>query len=93
MIGESTPRQVGGVQEAETTWNKWFIPYFNFIRTYPTIKAFCYISWDWREYPAWQDWGDARVWANEELLSWYKREISSIPYFHAAISDQSITQP
>lgn len=83
MIGESTPRWVGGVQGGTATWEKWFVPYFNFIRSQPTVKAFCYISWDWTKYPVWQDWGDARVWANTDLLQHYQRELSESWYQHA----------
>src|SRR5260370_24453913 len=50
MIGESTTRWVGGVQGGEETWRTWFDPYFTFIRTWPTVKAFCYISWNWEQY-------------------------------------------
>jgi len=85
MIGESTPRWVGGVQGGEATWNAWFVPYFDFIRTQPAVKAFCYISWDWTEYPIWQVWGEARMWANPIVLERYQRELADPLFCHAPI--------
>jgi len=83
MIGESTPGWVGGVQGGEKTWKEWFVPYFSFIHTQPTVKAFCYISWNWAEYPAWSDWGDARIWVNPVILDHYQRELADPLYHHA----------
>ncbi len=83
MIGESTPRWVGGVQGGEATWEKWFDPYFTFIRSQPIVKAFCYISWNWSQYLAWSDWGDARIWANQVILDRYQRELANPLYQHA----------
>lgn len=83
MIGESTPRWVGGVKGGEETWKKWFVPYFSFIRTQPCVKAFCYISWNWAEYPVWSDWGDARIWVNSVILDHYRQELTHPLYHHA----------
>lgn len=84
MIGESTPRWVG-VQGGEQTWREWFIPYFDFIRTQPTVKAFCYINWNWTQYKPFADWGDARIEANEAILRLYQAELIQPWYRHAAI--------
>jgi hypothetical protein len=84
MIGESTPRWVGGVQGGEETWRTWFDPYFTFIRTWPTVKAFCYISWNWEQYPIWADWGDARIGENEVILQHYRQEMANALYRHAS---------
>jgi hypothetical protein len=83
MIGESTPRWVGGVQGGAATWDAWFAPYFAFIRAHPVIKAFCYINWDWTTYPVWQDWGDARIEVNPVILERYQRELADPIYRHA----------
>ncbi|GHO89395.1 hypothetical protein [Dictyobacter formicarum] len=82
MIGESTPRWVGGVEGGEETWKKWFVPYFSFIRTQPSVKAFCYISWNWAKYPVWSDWGDARIWVNSVILDHYRQELAHPLYHH-----------
>jgi hypothetical protein len=60
LIGESTPKSIG-VLRGPASWNAWFSKYFAFIREHPGIKAFCYINWEWSRYPAWSDWGDARL--------------------------------
>lgn len=83
MIGESTPRGVG-VQAGEQAWTQWFVPYFSLIRSQPSVKAFCYISWDWAQYPAWSDWGDARIGANPTVLAHYQRELADPLYQHAS---------
>jgi hypothetical protein len=85
MIGESTPRGVGGVQAGEATWRKWFAPYFSLIHAWPTIKAFCYISWNWAHYPVWADWGDARIGINEAILAHYQQELAGPVYRHAPL--------
>jgi hypothetical protein len=83
MIGESTPRRIG-VLDGETSWERWFALYFQFIRRHEHVKAFCYISWDWAKYPKWGDWGDARIQANAEVLARWKKELASDLYLHGA---------
>jgi len=86
MIGESTPRRVG-VLEGQKSWDNWFAPYFNIIHQYPQIKAFCYINWDWSNYPQWIEWGDARIEKNQEVLENYQKEMSRDLYLHRSIID------
>ena len=50
MIGESTPKGVG-VLDGQTSWDKWYKPYFALIHESPGIKAFCYINWNWAAPP------------------------------------------
>lgn len=83
MIGESTPRGIG-VQGGEESWKQWFLPYFSLIHTQPAIKAFCYISWNWAQYAAWSDWGDAQIWVNQTVLNRYQRELANPLYQHAS---------
>lgn len=83
MIGECTPRWIGGVQQREQAWAKWFDPFFAFIRTQPTIKAFCYINWAWDNYPEFQGWGDARIEADDFILDRYRNELANPWYGHA----------
>ena len=82
MIGESTPRYVG-VLEGERSWNTWFAPYFDFILRNPNLKAFCYINWNWADYPRWHNWGDARIRQNGEVLARYRQAISDPIFAHA----------
>ncbi|TVR44360.1 MAG: hypothetical protein EA402_07275 [Planctomycetota bacterium] len=58
MIGESTPRHVG-VHDVQA-WPRWFQPYIDFIDRFQ-VRAFCYINWQWSNYPMWHDWGDGRL--------------------------------
>ena len=84
MIGEATPRWVGGVQAGELAWQTWYHPFFELIRREPGIKAFCYINWDWGQYAAFADWGDARIQAHPVILDRYNAELSQPWYQHAA---------
>lgn len=81
MIGESTPRRVG-VQDGEESWERWFAPYFELIRSSPHIKAFSYINRDWAAYPQWSDWGDGRIETNEVVLRKFREEMDKPLYMH-----------
>lgn len=80
MIGESTPRKVS-VQGGEVSWNRWFKPYFNLIHTYPNIKGFCYINWDWSK-TSWPDWGDGRIEGNPVIKKKFIEELKSDLYLN-----------
>jgi len=86
MIGESTPRGVG-VLEGKRSWDTWFGPYFELIHTSPGIKAFCYINWNWAEYPKWKDWGDARLQQNSEVAALYRKEMARPLYQHGSTKE------
>ncbi len=83
LIGESTPRYVG-VQDGAESWEQWFAKYFAFMREYPNVKAFSYISWNWASYPMWADWGNGRITDNAEVLNNYRAELADPRYLHAA---------
>jgi hypothetical protein len=83
MIGESTPRYVG-VLNGQTSWTSWFVPYFNLIHARPVIKMFCYINWNWAQYPQWADWGDCRLEANDYVKQQFTQEMDAPAYLHAA---------
>lgn len=82
MIGESTPKYIGTIN-GETSWNDWFKPYFSLIHSTPGIKAFCYINWNWANYPQWSNWGDARLEMNSFVSDRYNNEMDSTMYLHA----------
>lgn len=81
MIGESTPRRVG-VEDGPESWERWFAPYFRLIRSWPGVKAFCYINWNWAATENWPDWGNARIEENPFVLSAFKEEIRHPVYCH-----------
>jgi hypothetical protein len=83
MIGETTPRWVGGVQRGAATWGTWYETFFNFIRAQPAVKGFCYINWDWAKYPGMDDWGDARIGENPVIVENYQQEMTNAFYRHA----------
>jgi hypothetical protein len=83
MIGETTPRNIG-VLNSQLSWNQWFVPFFTFIRSHPEVKAFCYINWNWSQYPQWSNWGDARLEQNAIVGGNFANEMDSAQYLHAS---------
>jgi hypothetical protein len=83
LIGETTPRYVG-VLNGQTSWNQWFSSFFTFIHTYPELKAFSYINWDWSQYANWVTWGDARLEKNTVVAGFFANEMDSLKYLHAS---------
>ncbi len=85
MIGESTPRKVG-VLQGDSSWIKWYAPYFAFIAKYPQIKAISYINWNWAAYPMWADWGNGRIEDNAIIKSKFINEMQNPIYIHGGSS-------
>jgi len=83
MIGESTPRGVG-VLDGAKSWEAWFARYLDFIRRHRSVKAFCYISWDWANYARWKTWGNGRIGDNPVVLDRWRREMADPHYLHGA---------
>ncbi len=79
MIAESTPKGLS-VASTPDVLDRWYRPYFNLIAASPGIKAFCYIDWDWRKYPQWAEWGDARIESAPAVLQWYRAEVAKPVY-------------
>lgn len=87
LIGESAPRSVGTLR-GEESWEEWFAPYFELIRTRSHIKGFCYINWDWAQWARrlgtnWGNWGDSRIEENETVARQFAREMNLPLYRHA----------
>ena len=81
MIGESTARRTN-LAQGQTALKKWFVPYFNFIRSRPNVKAFCYINQDWA--PTFlPDWGDARIENHKFVKDWVRQELANSYYIDA----------
>lgn len=72
MLGEATAFRYGATLEG---WHKWFVSFFNYIKTNPVIKAACYINWDWTKYAKWSGWGDCRIESNKDLTKLYRNEM------------------
>lgn len=78
MIGEAAPRGLA-VEPDSRAWERWFVPFFRFLRRHPNVKAFCYVSWRA---------GDTRVAGDLDLLQRYREELSRDQYLHAAGLDE-----
>lgn len=89
MIGESTPRGIPVTTGAQAI-HDWYQPYFDLIHRFPQIKAFSYINWDWRIYPQWSTWGDARIQDNPAVQSFYLHELNDPIYQPAAGRDATL---
>ena len=79
MIGQATPRG-HEASEGSLVTESWYRPYFHLIHASPAIKAACYFNRDWRVYPQWSSWGDARIEADPTVLSFNRSEMSSPLY-------------
>jgi hypothetical protein len=71
------------LQMAETIWNEWYVPYFNYIdKNMDTIKAVAYIDVNWDSQPLWGPphrqgyWGDSRVEVNPVIKAKWIETIS-----------------
>ncbi|WP_442307301.1 hypothetical protein [Terriglobus sp. YAF25] len=78
MIAESTLRGAS-VHDPHAAIDQWFAPYFGLLRGTKGIKAICYIDWDWRIYPQWADWGDARIESDATVLEFYRSQVLNTP--------------
>lgn len=80
MIGESTPIYVG-VLQGQTSWNDWFTQYFQFMQTYPVIKAFDYINANWA-LTSWPTWGDSQIEDNSVVNADYAAALADSIFLH-----------
>lgn len=81
MIAESSAIKTGTLN-GEESWKAWFKPYFNWIKTHPNTKAFCYINWDWAVDWKQLEWGNCRIEENEFIRRAYIKEMSDKRYVH-----------
>jgi hypothetical protein len=48
------------------------------------VKEFCYIDWNWSQYPQWSTWGDARLEQNAIVGGDFANEMDSLQYLHSS---------
>jgi Glycosyl hydrolase family 26 len=78
-LGRGGKKQVVG---AEACWDRWFAPYFKFIKdNSDVIKAVSYINANWDAQNMWRSgnngyWGDTRVTVNKALSGKFSKEVS-----------------
>ncbi|MEI8349332.1 MAG: glycosyl hydrolase [Candidatus Omnitrophota bacterium] len=84
MIAEATPRGMG-IQDGENSWQKWFVPFFDFIE-HNDVKAVCYINSDWEKLPMFknQGWGNARIQDNLYIKERWLKKIKASSYLGAS---------
>jgi hypothetical protein len=82
FVPETAPRYMSTVNVS--TWNDWFVPFYNFIRREPTIKAFAYIDWNWALCDCWATWGDSRIGNNATINANLRMEMHTPGYFNAS---------
>lgn len=75
MIAESSAIK-SGTLNGEKSWREWFVPYFNWIKSHPNTKAFCYINWNWAVDWKQPEWGNCRIEENEFVRNEYIKEMS-----------------
>lgn len=80
MIPEAAPNMLD--LHDELTWRLWFQPFFDLIRRYPVIRAFCYSNRDFREHVGLEKWGDMRIEGTPMARLWAAQLHKSI-YLHA----------
>lgn len=80
MICESNPIQNNGTTSS-LSWNEFFVPYFNKIKSYPDLKAFVYIHNPWDMQP-FLDWPDSRINSNSTIQNNYSAELEDNIYIH-----------
>jgi hypothetical protein len=80
MIAESTPYKIG-VMKSEQSWWLWFRKYFEFIQE-NDVKMFCYINWDWEQYPLFsgQGWGNGRIQDNPYIKEKWIEQLKKSGY-------------
>ena len=96
MIGEMSPRYVGTL-DGKKSWEAWFVPMIQLLKTRPEIKGTAYINWDWKEWSdrlgfPWHDWGDARLESNSYVRNAWVKELSN-PIFQSAEPNGQISVP
>jgi hypothetical protein len=70
------------LQDGINDWDKWFVPFWEFIAAHPEVKGFNYINWDWTRIPQYAAWGDARVSNNAYITQRYREEMRKPRYIH-----------
>lgn len=77
IISETTAHGCGTTKD--NSWELWFLPYFNFIKNNPVIKASCYINWEWDIIPMFANWGagDCRLEVAAEIASRFAAELQN----------------
>ena len=83
IVAESTPRYVGAAA-ANGAWAKWFAPLIDLVSEYDDVlKAWCYINWNWAQFPQWGNWDDARIEIPGAVGSQFRAALGAENFVHA----------
>jgi len=83
-MGASHKRQGsrGSASSPQTTWDTWFVPYFELINADPNVKAFCYSNRNFfKNDVKLKDWGNLRI-DQSPLKALYQQELLKPQYIH-----------
>ncbi|GJM23363.1 MAG: hypothetical protein DHS20C15_32780 [Planctomycetota bacterium] len=89
MLPEAAPSKLD--IHDRNTWRLWFQPFFDLIRRYPVIRAFCYSNRDFREHVGLENWGDMRLEGTPMAPLWEAQLRKSI-YLHAPLSPRAAAE-
>lgn len=88
IIPESAPSTLdigapmGASSSPQTTWETWFVPYFDLINGDPNVKAFCYSNRDFfKNDVKLKEWGNLRI-DQSPLKQLYQQELLKPQYIH-----------
>lgn len=83
IVAESTPRYVGAAA-ADGAWAQWFGPLLALVSEYDDVlKAFCYINWEWSQFPQWANWKDARIELPGTVGAQFRGALGADSFVHA----------
>lgn len=92
MICESNPINYDGTLNDEN-WQKWFVPYFNLIKSEKQVKAFIYTNSPWTKGP-FSSWPDSRISINTFISKKYRQQLMDPIFIHMDeyLADKDILQ-
>lgn len=90
ILAETTPRYVGA-QAADGAWSGWFGPLLSLLQNdYPdVIKGWCYINWNWAQFPQWGNWKDARLEIKGSVGAQFRSALAGVPWTGDAAASTS----
>lgn len=82
MFGEASPQTVGA-EQGLTSWDTWFVPFFNLVNTTPNLKMYTYINANWA-LTAWPYMGDAIIPADSVVAQNFQAQLAGKPYLFSS---------
>ncbi len=74
---------------SQQIWDQWYSQYFEYIKVnFDIVKCATIIADNWSDFSAWNPengngyWGDARIYNNPDISTWWQNEMSKYYYQH-----------